>query len=201
MRYGWGAAPDAVGTDPQRKVLGFARRERLAAMDGSGSAPREDCPARGGSGQLWSSPGDWDRAKRADHCPICLDGLPSNVLVPFRAGFATGGVKAPIPGYVCLVARRHVVEPFELPAAESAQFWVEAMTIGRALHGLFKPPKINYEIHGNSMPHLHMHIYPRSADDPYVGQAIDWHTSFQRSRSDLALIRRAIEAEWSSDSE
>jgi diadenosine tetraphosphate (Ap4A) HIT family hydrolase len=42
-----------------------------------------------------------------------------------------------------LVARRHVVEPFELPAVELEQFWQEAMTIGRALHALFAPPKIN----------------------------------------------------------
>jgi diadenosine tetraphosphate (Ap4A) HIT family hydrolase len=44
------------------------------------------------------------------------------------------------------------------------------------------------------MPHLHMHIYPRSADDPYVGQPIDWRASFQRSQADLARIRTAIES-------
>lgn len=153
-------------------------------------------PPHGGSGRLWSSPGEWEKAKRPDQCPICLDGGPTNVLVPFRAGVATGGVKAPVPGYVCLVARRHVVEPFELPADELQQYWQEAMTIGRALWELFAPPKINYEIHGNSMPHLHMHIYPRAADDPYVGQSIDWHASFQRPQSDLDEIRTAIEAQW-----
>jgi len=121
------------------------------------------------------------------------------VLVPFEAGIATGGERAPIPGYVCLVARRHVVEPFELPPVELEQFWQEAMTVGRALHKLFAPPKINYEIHGNSMPHLHMHIYPRSADDPYVGRSIDWHASFERSESDLARIRTAIERESAAD--
>jgi diadenosine tetraphosphate (Ap4A) HIT family hydrolase len=157
---------------------------------------QRDRSARGGSGGLWSSPAEWERAKGVDQCPVCLDGGPNNVLVPFRAGFATGGVSAPVPGYVCLVARRHVVEPFELPTVELGQFWLEAMTIGRALHALLAPPKINYEIHGNSMPHLHMHIYPRSADDPYVGQAIDWHASFQRSQSDLARIRTAIESQW-----
>ena len=67
--------------------------------------------------------------------------------------------------------------------------------IGRALHTLFTPPKINYEIHGNSIPHLHMHIYPRSADDPYAGHPIDWRASFQRSQSDLARIRAAIESQ------
>ena len=121
------------------------------------------------------------------------------MLVPFRAGVATGAHRAPIRGYVCLVARRHVVEPFELPPLELKQFWQEAMTIGRALHDLFAPPKINYEIHGNSMPHLHMHIYPRSADDPYVGQSIDWHATVERSQSELARIRAAIEGQSAAD--
>lgn len=135
-------------------------------------------------------------SKRSDQCPICLDGGPTNDLVPFRAGFATGGAKAPISGYVCLVARRHAVEPFELPADELQQYWQEAMAIGRALRELFAPPKINCEIHGNSMPHLHMHIYLRAAGDPYVCQSIDWHTSFRRTQSDLDKIRTAIEAQW-----
>jgi diadenosine tetraphosphate (Ap4A) HIT family hydrolase len=159
----------------------------------SGSVKRST-PGR--SGRLWSSPGAWALAGQPDRCPICLDGGPSNILVGFRAGFATGGPTAPIPGYVCLVARRHVIEPFDLPADELAQFWQEAMTIGRALRELFSPPKINYEIHGNSMPHLHMHIYPRSAGDPYVGQSIDWHASFHRSTSDLTKIKEAIQRQW-----
>ena len=145
--------------------------------DAAGARPTKR-PTGGGSGRVWATPEKWEQTCRPDHCPVCLDGGPDNVLVPFRAGFATGGPRAPIPGYVCLVARRHVVEPFELPPGELAQFWQEAMTIGRALRELFTPPKINYEIHGNSMPHLHMHIYPRSADDPYVGRSIDWHASF-----------------------
>jgi diadenosine tetraphosphate (Ap4A) HIT family hydrolase len=34
--------------------------------------------------------------------------------------------------------------------------------------------KINYEIHGNSAPHLHLHLYPRYMDDPFPDQAIDY---------------------------
>lgn len=147
---------------------------------------------------MWSSPDEWERAKHPDQCPICLDGGPNNILVPFRASFATGGPTAPIRHYVCLVARRHVVEPFELPPEELDQFWQEAMTIGRGLHALLSPPKINYEIHGNTMPHLHMHVYPRFADDPYIGQAIDWNTTFQRSPTDLAMIKNAIQEQWDS---
>jgi hypothetical protein len=41
-----------------------------------------------------------------------------------------------------------------------------------------------------------MHIYPRSADDPYVGRAIDWHASFDREPARLAEITAAIDRQW-----
>ena len=33
--------------------------------------------------------------------------------------------------------------------------------------------KINYEIHGNTAPHLHLHLFPRYLDDPFAGKPID----------------------------
>jgi diadenosine tetraphosphate (Ap4A) HIT family hydrolase len=32
---------------------------------------------------------------------------------------------------------------------------------------------LNYEIHGNSLPHLHMHFFPRYRGDQFEGQPID----------------------------
>jgi diadenosine tetraphosphate (Ap4A) HIT family hydrolase len=53
---------------------------------------------------------------------------------------------------VCVVARNHYVEPFEMPPAEQAQFWQEAMAIAAAVDRVVKPIKMNYEIHGNTLP-------------------------------------------------
>lgn len=36
-----------------------------------------------------------------------------------------------------------------------------------------RPIKINYEIHGNTLPHLHVHVFPRYAGDPFEGRPID----------------------------
>lgn len=148
-----------------------------------------------GSGAVWSRPQEWELWKSESKCPVCRSGRPNNVLVEFDASFACAGPKAPLPGYVCMVARRHVVEPFELPAVEREQFWAESMLVARALNTLFAPGKLNYEIHGNTMPHLHMHIHPRFADDPYVGGPIGWQASYDRSPEDLNAITDAIRRE------
>lgn len=149
----------------------------------------------GPSGSVWSDPEAWEARKSTVECPICTDGGPTNVLVEFEASFACAGPRAPLPGYVCMVARSHVIEPFDLPERERAQFWDESMLVARALNKLFQPAKMNYEIHGNTMPHLHMHLHPRFAGDPYVAGPIGWQASFERTPEDRRVIADAIRQE------
>ena len=66
--------------------------------------------------------------------------------------------------------------------------------VAEAVQAVTGSPKLNYEIYGNTIPHLHMHIFPRYPGDPYEGRAIDPRIGqrFQRSDDDLAALRRAI---------
>ncbi len=57
----------------------------------------------------------------------------------------------------------------ELGDAEAAAYGREVLAVGRALQDAFAPVKINYNVLGNSVPHLHTHIVPRYADDPRPG--------------------------------
>jgi diadenosine tetraphosphate (Ap4A) HIT family hydrolase len=91
--------------------------------------------------------------------------------------WVTTDPEAPVPGYVCVVSKRHVVEPYELPPNEMDAFWREAMLVARTVAGLLQPSKMNYEIHGNTIPHLHMHLYPRN---------------IARSRDEIARLRDAL---------
>ncbi len=126
-------------------------------------------------------------------CPICRSGRPLDVIGELPAVWVTAQTRAPLPGYVCVVAKRHVAEPFQLPPTEMAAFWADCMRVARALSDLLQPVKMNYEIHGNSIPHLHLHLYPRFRGDPYEGRAIDGRsTHFERSPEDLARIRGAL---------
>jgi diadenosine tetraphosphate (Ap4A) HIT family hydrolase len=73
-------------------------------------------------------------------------------------------------GYSVVIWRgRHVAEPTELTDEEASAYWLEVLRAGRALEQHFGPVKLNYDVLGNSLPHLHTHVIPRYADDPRPG--------------------------------
>ena len=68
------------------------------------------------------------------------------------------------------------------------------MSVAKALHEAVDPLKMNYEIHGNTIPHLHLHLYPRFRGDLHEGRAIDGRsTVFERSPDDIQRLRGIIE--------
>lgn len=110
--------------------------------------------------------------KRGDGCPICEQGRPDETAhgIRFWSGELTdaylhrGGVQR---GLSHVYFRgRHVVEPTELTAQEAMRFWAELLHAARAIETVFEPVKMNYDILGNSVPHLHVHLIPRYANDP-----------------------------------
>lgn len=125
-------------------------------------------------------------------CPICARGSPLDVLAELPSTWVTGGIDAPLPGYLCVVSKRHAAEPFELGKADQIGFWEDCMRAARTLTSHYAPRKMNYEIHGNTIPHLHMHLYPRYAGDPYEGRCISNEVRFQRSPEELARIGQSL---------
>jgi len=96
-------------------------------------------------------------------------------------------------GYSVVIWRgRHVSEPTELSAEEATQYWLELIEVGRRLERRLQPVKLNYDILGNSLPHLHTHVIPRYADDPRPG----WPFPFpeEAGQIDEAEFRRDLEA-------
>ena len=101
-----------------------------------------------------------------EDCPICETirdrGLPQDAIAELATCWVTSGYpKPPIPGYACVVAKRHVEEPYELDDEDGAAYWLDIMRAARALAAVTAPRKLNYEIHGNTVPHLHAHLLPR----------------------------------------
>ena len=144
--------------------------------------------------------------KRGEGCPICEQGRPEETEhgIRFWSGELTdaylhrGGIQR---GLSHVYFRgRHVVEPTELTAQEAARFWAELLHAGRAIETVFEPVKMNYDILGNSVPHLHVHVVPRYADDPRP----EWPFPFpdeepspfpdEQVRADAERLRAAAQA-------
>ena len=102
------------------------------------------------------------------------------------------------PGYVLLVLRRHVTELYDLPAPERATLMEEVSRVAQALAQVFRPVKMNYELLGNLVPHIHWHLVPRLATDPALHSPI-WTVEHQAvapppvaARERIESIRRAL---------
>jgi diadenosine tetraphosphate (Ap4A) HIT family hydrolase len=69
-------------------------------------------------------------------------------------------------GYCMLVARRHATELHQLADAERSGYLEEMTLLSHAIEICFRPRKMNFELLGNQVPHLHWHLFPRRDDDP-----------------------------------
>lgn len=121
----------------------------------------------------WNSPAEWQRLCDGSACPICVRGQPLDIIATLDASWLTMSERAPMVGYACLVSRVHAVDLHELTVTQSAAFIQDAHRVSSALSAATGAVKLNYEIHGNTLPHLHMHFFPRYAGDPFEGRAIE----------------------------
>lgn len=69
------------------------------------------------------------------------------------------------PGYTFVFPREHVTELFHLDRNFRSDLMEEVTAVAAALYRLFKPAKMNYELLGNMVPHMHWHLVPRFAAD------------------------------------
>ena len=104
-------------------------------------------------------------------CPFCQklaapDGWHDGEVVwRFPHSVALLGPWRSYTGYCVLVSRQHATELSRLGADRGA-FLNEMALLAEAIEACFRPHKLNYELLGNQVPHLHWHLFPRSADDP-----------------------------------
>lgn len=120
----------------------------------------------------WSRAG-WTELCSGEACPICLRGRPMDVVLELPFSFVTASNHGPMRGCCCVVLKRHAVELHELSEEEAAGFTRDVQRAARAVQELTHAVKLNYEIHGNTLPHLQMHLYPRYANDPFRNGPID----------------------------
>ena len=102
------------------------------------------------------------------------------------------------PGYTLLLTKQHVTELFHLERVMRAELMDEVSRVAEALYEVFRPTKINYELLGNMVPHMHWHLVPRYASEPLWPRPIwsephaEAHLSAEEYRSRIESIRKAL---------
>jgi diadenosine tetraphosphate (Ap4A) HIT family hydrolase len=128
-----------------------------------------------------SWPTDWSERIAGTVCDMCEGGTPDDSQWGIRIyqGRTADAVlqRADVRrGYTLVIWRGpHVTEPTQLSAEDSAAYWDDVMTVARGLIKYYQPLKLNYEILGNTTPHLHTHLLPRYLDDPAAGTSYPLH--------------------------
>jgi diadenosine tetraphosphate (Ap4A) HIT family hydrolase len=88
------------------------------------------------------------------------------LIAEFDSGYAVLADNQYYRGYTIFLAKQCVPELHELPVDVRARFLEEMAQVAEAVFRAFRPRKLNYELLGNSVSHLHWHLLPRYADDP-----------------------------------
>lgn len=102
------------------------------------------------------------------------------------------------PGYTLLFTKQHVTELFHLEQTVRSGLMEEVSRVAEALSSLFRPDKINYELLGNMVPHIHWHLVPRHATGPLWPRPIwsEAHAELLLSpaeyRERIRLIRQVL---------
>ena len=129
--------------------------------------------------EYWKSE-NWDALVRGENCPVC-DLIQLNSAED-EHGIAIADLSFSrlllaenqyVQGYCVLMCRRHVIEPYELTANEQARYFHDVALVGHVLQKAFNTDKLNYNILGNLVPHLHTHILPRYFTDAAPRRPID----------------------------
>ena len=130
----------------------------------------------------WMPRERWEALMRGDDCPLCGAVAASEPADAYGVTIADLGLSRLrlaanqfSPGYCVLICARHVVEPYDLADEERAIFFGDMMRAARALERVYRPTKMNFELLGNAVPHLHCHLIPRYYGDAAPSTPLQLH--------------------------
>lgn len=95
-------------------------------------------------------------------------------------------------GWTVVVFRRHATELFQLAPTERMQLMEEVTLVAKTLAQVFDARKINYELLGNQLPHIHWHLIPRLATDPAPLEPV-WRVQHEPVHPTTRALQASIE--------
>ena len=88
------------------------------------------------------------------------------LIAELDTGYAVLGDNQHYRGYTIFLAKQCAPELHHLAPDIRVRFLSEMADVAEAVFRAFEPRKLNYELLGNSVAHLHWHIFPRYDSDP-----------------------------------
>lgn len=85
------------------------------------------------------------------------------------------------PGWTVLVLKQHATELFHLSRADRSRLIEEMSAVAGVLVREWRAVKINYELLGNQLPHIHWHLIPRLPQDPAPLEPV-WRITHEPAR-------------------
>ncbi len=121
------------------------------------------------------------------------------IVAELETGYLLVGDFQYFRGYTIFAAKEHKEELHELDAQTRTKFLVEMSQVAEAAFRAFKPEKMNYELLGNKVRHMHWHLFPRYANDPaaegpiwYIDKSIRSNESARPTTQEIAAIKVAL---------
>ena len=128
----------------------------------------------------WMPRERWDALVRGEDCPLCATARSTDA--PDEYGYTIADLRLSrlrlasnqfVPGYCVLICTRHVIELYHLASEERTLFFDDLARAAAAIARVLTPIKMNVQILGNAVPHLHAHLIPRYYGDPAPGRPLD----------------------------
>lgn len=96
-------------------------------------------------------------------------------IAELETGYVVLGDFQYFKGYTLFLAKDHLTELHQLDPSRRALFLNEMSLVAEAVFHAFQPQKMNYELLGNSEPHLHWHLFPRYEADLAAKKGPIWY--------------------------
>ena len=167
---------------------------------------RATCPSKGPRGAApitWMSRECLGALIRGDGCPLCAAAQATQLSDDFSVTVTDLTISRLrlvrnqfVPGYWVLICPRHVARPCHLPAPDRSAYFDDLLRAVQAIERVYRPIKMNFELLGSALLHMHTHICPRSYGDPSPSRPIDPDlTRITLSDSDYAeRVRQLLSA-------
>ena len=151
----------------------------------------------------WMPLDQWNALKSGHGCPMCSRLEEDGVSRPGHTddyGHTVADLGHSVlrlaadqfsPGYCVLIGRSHGPELHDLPDQSRAGFFADLVESNHAIATAMRADKMNIQILGNAVPHVHAHLVPRYHGDPSPGAPLMSNPNQPVTMSTTQYLQRA----------